>query len=65
VTGGQIQGQWPGLKPEQLIGPGDLAVNTDYRDVLGEILAKQLNNPNLKEIFPGYQPAFRGVVWKE
>ncbi len=62
VAGGVIHGQWPGLAPEQLVGPGDLAVTTDYRDVLGEILARRLNNPNLKTVFPGYEPRFRGVV---
>jgi uncharacterized protein (DUF1501 family) len=62
VTGGQIHGRWPGLAPEQLVGPGDLAVTTDYRDVLGEILVKRLNNSNLDEIFPGYEPMFKELV---
>jgi hypothetical protein len=47
---------------EQLVGPGDLAVTTDYRDVLGELLGKRLNNPNVSEVFPGYAPTFRGVA---
>jgi uncharacterized protein (DUF1501 family) len=55
LKGGVVHGRWPGLEPEQLFGPGDLAVTTDYRDVLGEICAKRLNNPALAEIFPGYQ----------
>jgi uncharacterized protein (DUF1501 family) len=62
VAGGRVHGHWPGLAPEQLVGPGDLAVTTDYRDILGEILQRRLNNPNLAEVFPGYTPAFRGVV---
>ncbi|MCP4141643.1 MAG: DUF1501 domain-containing protein [Chloroflexi bacterium] len=49
-----VFGQWPGLKPHQLYGPGDLAVTTDYRDILGEICAKRLNNPALDNIFPDY-----------
>ncbi len=62
VNGGQVHGPWPGLSADQLVGPGDLAVTTDYRDVLGEILQKRLNNPAVGEIFPGYNPTPRGVV---
>ncbi len=56
VDGGKVQGEWPGMKEGQLIGPGDLAVTTDYRDVLSEILVKRLNNPATGEIFPEHQP---------
>ncbi len=59
VDGGQVHGQWPGLEAEQLVGPGDLAVTTDYRDVLGEIIQKRLNNAAVAEIFPEY--TFRGT----
>ncbi|MBV6395869.1 MAG: hypothetical protein HFACDABA_01456 [Anaerolineales bacterium] len=61
VDGGKVHGAWPGLREGQLIGPGDLAVTTDYRDVLSEILVKRLNNPALADIFPGYQSAMRGL----
>lgn len=54
LKGGRVHGTWPGLEPDQLFGPGDLAVTTDYRDVLAEICQKRLNNPALSEIFPGY-----------
>ena len=47
---------------EQLVGPGDLAVTTDYRDVLAEIIARRLNNPSLDAIFPGYSPSFGNLV---
>ena len=62
VDGGKVHGQWPGLAEGQLIGPGDLAVTTDYRDVLSEILTKRLNNPATNEIFPEYQPVIRNVM---
>lgn len=62
VDGGKVHGQWPGLGEGQLVGPGDLAVTTDYRDVLSEILVKRLNNPALEEIFPNYRPALRGIL---
>lgn len=54
INGGRVYANWPGLHDEQLVGPGDLAVTTDYRDVLGELIQKRLNNPLLPEIFPGY-----------
>ncbi len=55
VRGGQVHGAWPGLGEGQLIEPGDLAVTTDYRDVLSEILAKRLNNPATDLVFPDYE----------
>jgi uncharacterized protein (DUF1501 family) len=54
INGGQVYAAWPGLEPEQLVGPGDLAITTDYRDILGEIIRKRLNNPQLADIFPEY-----------
>ena len=62
VDGGRVHGEWPGMREGQLIGPGDLAVTTDYRDVLAEILVKRLNNPATDEIFPNYQPKIQGVI---
>ena len=62
VKGGKVHGQWPGLSEGQLIGPGDLAVTTDYRDVLSEILQKRLNNPAIVEIFPNYQPGMPNII---
>ena len=54
INGRHIYSQWPGLHEEQLVGPGDLAITTDYRDVLGELIRKRLNNPQTAEIFPNY-----------
>jgi uncharacterized protein (DUF1501 family) len=62
VDGGKVHGEWPGMEEGQLIGPGDLAVTTDYRDVLSEILTKRLNNPATNEIFPEYQPVMPNVL---
>ncbi len=61
VDGGKIHGRWPGLAEGQRMGPGDLAVTTDYRDVLSEVLTKRLNNPALSEIFPEYQPVIGNI----
>jgi len=62
VDGGKVHGQWPGLSEGELIGPGDLAVTTDYRDVLSEILTKRLNNSATGDVFPEYQPVMRHIL---
>jgi uncharacterized protein (DUF1501 family) len=63
VRGGKIYGEWPGLQEEQLYDGRDLALTTDFRDVLGELVARHLGNPNLKSVFPGYEsPKFRGLL---
>lgn len=54
VNGGKIYGDWPGLGPDQLFDNRDLAITTDYRQVLSEILIRRMGNPNLGTIFPGY-----------
>jgi uncharacterized protein (DUF1501 family) len=54
VNGGQVYGNWPGLANNQLYQSTDLAVTTDYRRVLSEIVTKRLGNPNLSAVFPGY-----------
>jgi uncharacterized protein (DUF1501 family) len=56
VRGGRIYGRWPGLEPEQLYEKRDLAVTTDFRDVLGEIVGGHLEQ-KVDRVFPGYQPA--------
>jgi len=60
VNGGKVHGQWPGLA--NLYENRDLAVTTDFRDVFGEILTKQLGVAALKSVFPNYAPRFRGVL---
>jgi len=65
VRGGKVYGDWPGLKNDQLYEGRDLALTTDFRDVFGELVQKQLGNSDLKDIFPGYQTnsaKFRGVL---
>jgi uncharacterized protein (DUF1501 family) len=55
VRGGKIYGRWPGLEPEQLYEKRDLAVTTDFRDVLGELVSRQLGQ-NIERTFPGFTP---------
>jgi uncharacterized protein (DUF1501 family) len=54
VVGG-LHGQWPSLEPDQLFEGLDLEVTTDFRRVLSEVLIKRLGNPNISEVFPGYE----------
>ena len=53
VRGGSVYGEWPGLDPEHLFEQRDLAVTTDYRDVLGELVRGHLRQ-NTDTVFPGY-----------
>lgn len=62
VNGGRVHGAWKGLQPDNLFEHMDLAVTTDYRDVLGEVLFKRLKNPNLADVFPNYQVTMRDIV---
>jgi uncharacterized protein (DUF1501 family) len=62
VAGGRVAGQWPGLSPEQRFEGRDLAVTTDYRDVLAELCAGRLDVPNLARVFPGYAPRPLGLL---
>jgi len=52
VKGGKVYGKWPGLEQEQLNEGRDLAVTTDYRRVLGEVVNKQMGRVNLQAVFP-------------
>jgi uncharacterized protein (DUF1501 family) len=54
VKGGKVYGQWPGLAPEQLYENRDLALTTDFRDVLGEAVYDHLGNHQIAKVFPGY-----------
>jgi uncharacterized protein (DUF1501 family) len=54
VKGGRMYGRWPGLQPEQLYEGRDLAVTTDFRQVLSEAVANHLGNKNLNKVFPGF-----------
>ncbi len=53
VKGGRIYGRWPGLADEQLNEGRDLAVTTDFRTVLGEVVCKTLGSRDLGAVFPG------------
>jgi len=52
VKGGKVYGKWPGLGPEQLNEGRDLALTTDFRSVLGEIMSRHLGAKDLNTVFP-------------
>lgn len=62
VKGGKVYGTWPGLGPDDLEGPGDLRVTTDYRDPVFEVLAKRMGAKSPDAVFPGFRPKPLGIV---
>ena len=54
IKGGAVYARWPGMAESQLYQGRDLAVTTDYRNVLGEILASHLAGRDLNAVFPGF-----------
>lgn len=63
VRGGKVYGKWPGLSTEDLYQDRDLAVTTDFREVIGAILARHMNLDNRQQagVFPGFKPAPAGL----
>jgi uncharacterized protein (DUF1501 family) len=55
VKGGKVYGRWPGLADSQLYEGRDLALTTDFRQVIGEAVTRHLGNKNLAGVFPGYE----------
>ena len=65
VKGGRVYGKWPGLNDHQLNEGRDLALTTDFRSVVGEILTKHLGVKDLAPVFPGFENnprKFMGLV---
>jgi uncharacterized protein (DUF1501 family) len=54
LKGGKVYGRWPGLDQSQLYEGRDLAVTTDFRQVLGEAVYKHLGNKALDQVFPRF-----------
>ena len=54
ARGGRMLGRWPGLANDALEEGADLAVTTDYRAVLAELLAGHMKTPDLASIFPDF-----------
>ena len=65
VRGGQVHGRWPGLAPDRLYEGRDLAITTDFRDLLGEVLVRHMGARDLAKVFPGHDSPptrFPGVI---
>lgn len=52
ARGGRLLGKWPGLANDALEEGADLAVTTDYRAVLAEILSGHMKTTDTSAIFP-------------
>jgi uncharacterized protein (DUF1501 family) len=61
VRGGKVYAKWPTLAPDALVD-GDLAVTSDYRSVIGEILQKRCGLGSLSTVFPSVTPSSFGLV---
>jgi len=53
IKGGKVYGRWPGLDNDQLNQGRDLALTTDFRQVLGEVVTHTMGTENLDLVFPG------------
>lgn len=60
VRGGAYYGTWPGLGSGSLVS-GDLAVTTDYRSVLAEVVTRRFG-VSVAQVFPGFAPQAVGVM---
>ncbi len=59
VRGGRYYGSWTPLGSSR---DDDVAVTTDYRDVLSDILARQFPDRSLSTVFPGFTRTPLGVT---
>ena len=67
VKGGKVYGDWPGLGDQQLYQNRDLAVTTDFRQVISSVLSRHLGLPDtvLVQVFPqgpGAAAALSGLL---
>jgi uncharacterized protein (DUF1501 family) len=61
VKGGHMFGKWPGLANDDLDEGADLAITTDYRSILAEMMSKHMGFADAASLFPGYSGAGLGV----
>jgi uncharacterized protein (DUF1501 family) len=61
VKGGKVHGTWPGLETSALHEGRDLAVTTDFRQVVCDVLAKdfRLSERQFNVVFPDFAPSKR------
>lgn len=56
VHGGKVHGEWPGLESRALYEGRDLAITTDFRDIIASVMARHLSLPDtaMARVLPGY-----------
>ncbi len=56
VRGGQVYGEWPGLDESELFQKRDLAVTTDFRNVISSVLEQHIgiNQSQIAQVFPSH-----------
>jgi uncharacterized protein (DUF1501 family) len=65
VRGGRVAGEWPGLAADRLHDGRDLAITTDFRSVLAEVVERFVAHGDLAHLFPGFAvdaSHFAGVI---
>ncbi len=63
IAGGAIHGSWPGLASDKLDNAVDLAMTTDIRSILAELMAGPLDTPGVvSTVFPNFTPKKVGLV---
>jgi uncharacterized protein (DUF1501 family) len=63
AKGGRMLGRWPGLTNDALEEGADLAVTTDYRTVLAELMTGHMKAGDLSTVFPGFVPPAPLGLW--
>jgi uncharacterized protein (DUF1501 family) len=52
---GGVHADWRGLGADELVGPGDVPVTTDYRSVLARVLRHAAPEVDVTRVFPGWR----------
>ena len=64
IAGGKVYGRWPGIDASSLNEGRDLAVTTDFRQVLAGVCMRNLGLPDdrLATVFPGFDGAALNIA---
>ncbi len=62
VKGRQMYGTWPGLANDALDEGADLAITTDYRTVLAEMMGKHMGFADTAKLFPKFESQNLGYL---
>jgi uncharacterized protein (DUF1501 family) len=58
IRGGKVYGRWPGLDDSGLYQGRDLAITTDFRQVISVVLQRHMSigREGLRSVLPGFKP---------